>query len=101
MTLGKITFSALATEDLEDIADYITDGAGAFVALGYLARLRIAVNGLADFPEVGVPRPEIAQDVRSFSFERRIAVLYRTSNGHVLILRVLSGGRAIPDSVEH
>ncbi len=101
MTLVKITFSALATADLEEIADYITSGAGASVALGYLARLRIAVNGLADFPEMGVPRPEIAQDVRLLSFERRVAVLYRTDKDNVLILRVLSGGQALPDAVEH
>ena len=71
------------------------------MALGYLARLRIAMNGLGDFPEMGAPRPEIAQDIRLLAFERRVSILYRIYNANVLILRVLSGGQAMPDAIEH
>lgn len=57
-------------------------------------RIAAATNRLADFPESGPARPEIAADARSVTVGRYL-VLYRVSGDAVEVVRVLHGAMDI------
>ncbi|MGB3391429.1 MAG: type II toxin-antitoxin system RelE/ParE family toxin [Pseudaminobacter sp.] len=51
-------------------------------------------NQLADFPESGPLRPDIADDVRTLTC-RNYLILYRMVSDHIEIVRVVHGARDI------
>ena len=53
---------------------------------------RRAIGRLAEFPELGPSRPEIAEDARSLLVERWL-VLYRLIGTNLQVVRIIDGAR--------
>jgi toxin ParE1/3/4 len=83
----RLSYSALALDDLEGILDYIArdnpDAARAFVGA-----LIETCHLIAEQPEVGVQREELASDLRLF-IHRGYGIYYRNLDADVMIERVL------------
>jgi toxin ParE1/3/4 len=89
----KVRFLPRAEADLIDLYDYIADEAGTSVAGGYIDRIEAACLALATFPERGARRDDIRPGLRIAGFERRATIVFRVTEGEVLIVRFLYGGR--------
>lgn len=57
-----------------------------------LLKLDYRIRSLAQFPETGIPRPEIYDNLRLL-VEGNYVVMYLVRNGMVIILRVVHGAR--------
>jgi len=82
-----------AIDDLAALFDWIAEHASFDVADGYLARIEAACARLAEIPQRGVPRDDLAPRLRTIAFERRAVIVYSVSGRTVTILRVLYGGQ--------
>lgn len=82
-----------AHEDLRNIYDWIADQAGNHTADDYLVRIARLLGSLAEMPNRGTPRDDLAPGLRTASFERRATVAYMVSGDTVTIQRVLHAGR--------
>ncbi len=89
----KVRFLPRAEADLIDLYDYIADEAGASVAGGYIDRIEAACLALATFPERGARRDDIRPGLRIVGLERRATIVFRVTEGEVLMVRFLYGGR--------
>jgi toxin ParE1/3/4 len=89
----KLRFRPAALADLEDIYDYIAEdnpaAAGEFVAL-----IRAKCAFLQKTPCGGRIRPEIRDDLRSFSVKTYV-IFYRACDDVVEIVNVIRGSRDI------
>jgi len=82
-----------AVRDIDDIWDWIAaDNMPAADRMA--ARIAGATQRLADFPDSGTPRPELASDARSIVVGSYL-VLYRLGPDSVDILRVVHGAREL------
>ena len=82
-----------AVRDVDEIWEWIA--AEDMAAADRLAaRIAGATQRLADFPESGTPRPELAGDARSVVVGSYL-VLYRVGPDSVDILRVVHGAREL------
>ena len=86
----EVGYASAAEDDLRAIADWVTDADGPTVALGYVARIRAFCARLETFPDRGTL---LGPGVRRIGFERRCTVLFAVAPPHVIIARVLYGGR--------
>lgn len=90
----KIIFSPRATEDIEEIGDYIfSDNPKA--AVKFVSDLRSRCDALINAPHGGMLRPELGQATRSVPFGRYV-IFYTTQTDEIRIERVLHGARDIP-----
>lgn len=96
--MGQLRFSAAALIDIEDIAEAIARNNGALVAERNVARLRGSLQTLAEFPEVGRKRSQLASGLRSWPLTPWIA-LYRIADDGIEIIRILHGRRRITRKV--
>lgn len=90
--MGRVQFSRLAENDLNEIFDFIAldkhEAASAFVS-----RLRLLCDRLADHPDMGLQRPRFkGGDLRSFPVNRYL-IFYRKRPNGIEIARVLHGTR--------
>ncbi len=98
----ELSFHRLAKADLLGLYDYVARHGGTERAGSYLGRIEAACRSLTDFPEKGTPRDDITPGLRTWAFERRILIVYRSDEMRVEILRVLYGGRDFgPETVPH
>ncbi|GJE60348.1 type II toxin-antitoxin system RelE/ParE family toxin [Methylobacterium trifolii] len=89
----EVRIHPAARTDLFDLYRYIEERSGLERAGGYVARIERTCRGLADFPERGVPRGDLAPGIRTLSMERRIVLVFRIAPAVVTSLRVLYAGR--------
>lgn len=89
----KVVFLAEAEGDLNKLFDFIADQSSAVVAQRYVGRIETLCLGLADFPNRGLLRDDLAPGLRTTSFERRALIAYRIDGNQVLIVRVFAAGR--------
>ena len=82
-----------AVADLKSIFTYVAEQAGFDAAARYDRRLRDACGTLADFPNRGTPREDLAPGLRSIPFERRATIYYVVEREAVRIVRILHAGR--------
>ena len=68
--MAVVRYARLARQDLLDIWLWIANDSGVARADDIVARMEGRGAGLADFPEMGVARPDIAPDARSLVVER-------------------------------
>jgi toxin ParE1/3/4 len=87
-----VRYSKRAKQDLLDIWLWIARDKGTAFADDIVERIERRGAGLAEFPEMGVARPEIAPDARSLVAERWL-LLYRVEDADVLVVRVVDGAR--------
>ena len=77
-----------AREDLKQIYKKSIRDWGISRADSYYDELVTAINGLADFPELGFARDDIKHGYRQLGVERH-HVFYRVSSGKIRIIRIL------------
>ncbi len=93
--MAKFIRSAAAEDDLIVIWGNIAqDNPKAADAL--LDRIDVACGHLAQYPEMGPARPDLAAELRYFVVGRYL-ILYRKMAGGVEIVRVVHGARHLPD----
>lgn len=90
---SRVRLNPQASRDLRELADWIIDRADADTADTYVGRIMAKCATLADYPRRGGSRMDVAADLRSIPFERRLTILYRVDEDGVEIIRVVSGAR--------
>lgn len=98
----RVRVHPAARTDLFDLYRYIEAQSGPERAGGYVSRIEAVCQGLAEFPERGAPRDDIAPGIRTTVMERRVVIAFRVEDDTVTILRVLYAGRDFtPEDVPH
>lgn len=82
-----------AEQDLLDIWLYIAEDSPKN-ADRFLDRLEGKAMKLAEFKNIGVDRPELAPDLKSFPVDRYV-LYYRNNSSGIELVRVLHGSRDI------
>ena len=96
--MSRPTFSPSARRDLHSIFDHIAaDNPRA--ALGFVERIEEACRRLAEFPELGALREDLATALRAFAVGN-YAILYRPAKEGVDIVRVIHGARDLPSALD-
>jgi toxin ParE1/3/4 len=91
--LGEVRLSRLAQRDLLEIWFHIAAAdKGPHTADHWIDRIEARCRQLAEFPESGPPRPDIADDPRMLVIARWLA-LYEITTGGVRIMRVVDAAR--------
>lgn len=85
-----LVFAPQAERALLDLQLYITEQSSVDRASRYVDRILEHCELLADFPDLGKARGDIAPGVRVTGFERRITLAYDLTVFHVRILGVYS-----------
>lgn len=92
----RVRYQDSAADDLQSIYLILrSQGANVNTARGYADRIRAACKRIGDAPEGGRSRDDLAPGLRTSGFERRAVIAYRIERDHVVIERVLYGGRDI------
>jgi toxin ParE1/3/4 len=87
--------SVQAEEDLLEIWDYVADD-DPDAADALLRKIAAAMQMIAENPEAGRLRLELAPDIRSFGVGKYL-IFYRSTEGGILVVRILHGARDLPD----
>ena len=89
--MRRLRLNASAKRDLREIATYLRfEGVDRRSITGILSALGAQCQKLADLPgDLGRPRPDLAEGVRSFPF-RGYAIFFRYSEDEIEIVHVLS-----------
>ncbi len=91
--MPTLIISPEAEQDLLDIWLYIAEDSPIY-ADRFLDRLEEKVFNLAEFTKIGIDRPELALDLKSFPVDRYV-LYYRTNTDGIDLVRVLHGSRDI------
>jgi len=86
----KLVISPAALDDLRDIFHFGLRNWGQSRATRYLDTLKEQLWRLAEQPLIGLERPELFPEIRSFPVESHI-VFYQVQSKQVEIIRVLHG----------
>lgn len=87
----KIRRTVAADQDLDEIWIYIAVDSDA-AADRLVDRIVAAEDRLAEFPNLGRLRPDLAEDVRSWAVGDYV-ILYRLTADEILVARILHGAR--------
>jgi toxin ParE1/3/4 len=93
--MARFSLSALAEEDLIEIWTFIAQDSPRAADL-VLDRIDAVIRLLADNPRIGPSRSELAETMRSFPSGGYL-LLYRETPDGVEIVRVVRGGRDLPN----
>lgn len=85
-------FTVPASRDIEGIIDFVADNSSFDVAERLLNRINDKCRTLANFPNIGRRRDELASSLRSFPIDDYL-IFYRSIEEGIEILRVVSGYR--------
>ena len=91
--MPSLIISAEAEQDVLDIWLYIAEDSPVN-ADRFLDRLEGKALKLAEFTEIGIDRPELAVDLKSFPVDRYV-LYYRANTGGIELVRGLNGSRDI------
>lgn len=91
--MKQYVFSPLARQDFREIHDYIAEQ-DPDTALDFVTRLEQVCEKLAQMPEMGRARDELAPKLRGLPVERYI-IFYRITKAGVEIVRLLHSSRDI------
>ena len=90
--MGEVRLSHSAQRDLLEIWFHIATDKGAATADHWIDRIEARCRQLAEFPESGPSRPDIADQARALVIARWLA-LYEVTMGGVRIMRVVDAAR--------
>ncbi|MBU3888468.1 type II toxin-antitoxin system RelE/ParE family toxin [Methylosinus sporium] len=90
--MAKLHYTRRAREDLIDIWLYIAPRNSDALADAIYDRIEESCARLAQHPQLGRTRPEIAPDARALVVERWLA-LYRLTDYGAQIVRIVDGAR--------
>ncbi len=94
--MARVVRTQDARNDLKHIGRYIAQQSQSrAVALRFLDKIKAACELYATQPEMGSNRPDLADNVRSFSVNDYV-VIYRPLRDGILVLLVTHGSRDIP-----
>ena len=97
--MSSYRYSTDANADIEEIALYIFD-LNPVAAHHFLHALETTCELLAEHPLIGRPRPELGDNVRSFSVGNYL-VFYLPAPQGIDVVRVIYGGRDLPEVFHH
>jgi len=92
--MGIVRLSHLADGDLDDIRDYI-QAQNPRAANEVIDKLFDALETLADAPELGERREDIAQNLRGFVVRPYVIFYYSSADG-IHVARIIHGARDYP-----
>lgn len=96
--MSRLNVSPTARRDLHAVFDHIaTDNPRA--AATFVDRVEEACRRIADFPEMGTLREDLAPSLRAFAVGNYV-VLYRPADQGIDVLRVVHGARDLPSVLE-
>ena len=90
--MGEVRLSQFAQRDLLEIWFHIAADKGPATADHWIDRIEARCRQLAEFPESGPPRPDIAGDACMLVIVRWLA-LYEITKGGVRITRIVDAAR--------
>jgi toxin ParE1/3/4 len=90
--LGEVRLSLLAQRDLLEIWVHIASDKGSGTADHWIDHIEARCRQLAEFPESGPPRSDIADNARMLVIARWLA-LYEIAKGGVRIIRIVDAAR--------
>lgn len=88
-----VVFLDEATDQIEDIGNYIAREASPAVARNFAAKLVARCLKIGDLPYGGTPRDELRAGLRSVPFEGAATIFYQVEEDEVIIASVLYRGR--------
>ncbi|MFC4257178.1 type II toxin-antitoxin system RelE/ParE family toxin [Croceibacterium xixiisoli] len=83
----------MAIEDLIALHQWVSTEADSDTADAYLARIEQRVATLAEFPERGSPRNDLANGLRTLAFERKLLIAYQVDGNRVTVQRIINAQR--------
>ncbi len=89
--MSELIISPEANQDLLDIWLYIAEDSP-INADNFLDKLQLKAINLSEFTEIGIDRPELAKDLKSFPVDR-YTLYYRAATTGIELVRVLHGSR--------
>ena len=100
--MAKVVFTAAADADAAAIFDELNAKAGKPTVIKYRGLLRRLYENLADFPDLGPPRPKIGRQIR-IGIVSPYIVIYRYAKAAnvATVLRVVHGRRRITGKLLH
>lgn len=93
--MRQVVFSPRAEAQLEAIYRYIVHQPGEQRAETFVTRLLAACRGLADFPERGAQRDDVAPGLRVMGYRRQATIAFTVEADRVLIQGVFGRGRDV------
>lgn len=82
-----------ARDDLLALYEWIAEQADPDTAFEYTSKIEAHATKLANFPERGTPRDDLAAGVRTTPYRRRTVIAYRVLDEEVEILAIAHAGR--------
>jgi toxin ParE1/3/4 len=92
--MGTVRLSHLADGDLDEIRDYI-QAQNPRAANEQVDKLFDALESIADAPEVGERREDLAPGIRSFVVRPYVIFYHRAADG-IHVARIVHGARDFP-----
>lgn len=89
----RVIFSPNALEQLVDLESTIISAGAPQTAAKYVDAIVAFCQALADFPERGVSRADLAPDLHTTHYRGRTVIAYRVRDAEVAILGVYYGGQ--------
>ncbi|MFZ2277378.1 MAG: type II toxin-antitoxin system RelE/ParE family toxin [Prosthecobacter sp.] len=95
--MARVVYSEIAKADLREIWDYVSDDSQ-LQADRLMERIRSKLEHLAQWNTLGRPRPEMAQNCRSYPFGKYCFFFRPVDNG-IEVIRVIHSARDL-DQIE-
>lgn len=89
----RVALAPEAGDDLIELYDWIAGRASPQVAMAYLERVKVFLDGLSLGSERGHLRSDVRPGLRVVGFERRLTVAFTVDEDTVTVLRVFAAGR--------
>ncbi|MCB8877226.1 type II toxin-antitoxin system RelE/ParE family toxin [Acidisoma silvae] len=89
----EVVFAPEALRDLIGLYDYVSDKAGAQIALNFADTIRRYCLTFGTFPQRGMRRDDLRPGLRVVGFRRRITIAFHVAPDRVVIDRILYAGR--------
>lgn len=99
MKQRNILFAPEARDDLLTLYHWISDKAGADIAINYIGRIEEFCNNFDIASERGHSRDDIRQGLRIVGFEKRLTIAFIVSDQAVTFLRIFYGGQNWEDNL--
>jgi toxin ParE1/3/4 len=96
--MGIVRLSHLADGDLDEIRDHI-QAQNPRAANEQIDKLFDALESLADAPELGERREDLAQDIRTFVVRPYVIFYYPAVDG-IHVARIIHGARDFPSLLQ-
>jgi toxin ParE1/3/4 len=93
--MGSFALAPAAYSDLEDIDAYTLEAWGPAKRDVYIRGLFEVFEQLAAFPGLGMPRPDVAPQVRATVYQKQHLVFYEVFDKRCFILRILHHSRDV------